>query len=81
MTGPWRKARGQSQNPGILFWRCLWERGAVHEQNYVEHLKAGGLDVIRIEGIDVNAEAVAATIQAMQSGVPVIVQGAALFAW
>lgn len=54
----------------------LWERGALHEQNYVEHLKASGLDVIRIEGVDVSAEAVTATIDAMRNGVPVIVQGA-----
>lgn len=54
----------------------LWERGAVHEQNYVEHLKASGLDVVRIDGVDVSTDAVAATIEAMQRGVPVIVQGA-----
>jgi uncharacterized protein len=54
----------------------LWERGAVHEQNYLEHLKASGLDVVRIDGVDVSAEAAAATIDAMQRGVPVIVRGA-----
>ena len=67
------RSKPKSWNPLL---EVLWERGAIHEQNYVKHLKAGRLDVIRIEGIDVNEESVAATIRAMQSGVPVIVQGA-----
>jgi len=56
--------------------QILSERGAAHEQSYVEHLSAAGLDVIRIDGIDVTATAVAETYSAMQRGVPVIVQAA-----
>ena len=67
------RPKPKSWNPLL---EVLWERGAIHEQNYVEHLKASELDVIRIEGVDVDPEAVAATIEAMQHGVPVIVQGA-----
>ncbi|MFZ0208126.1 MAG: nuclease, partial [Roseiarcus sp.] len=54
----------------------LWERGAVHEQNYVEHLKRLGLDVVRIDGIDVTSEALEQTRSAMRGRANVIVQGA-----
>jgi len=67
------RPKPKSWNPLL---EVLWERGAIHEQSYVEHLKASELDVIRIEGVDVGPEAIAATIEAMQHGVPVIVQGA-----
>ena len=55
----------------------LSERGAAHEQNYVEHLKAERVwTSIRIDGVEVTHEAVAETLAGMRSGVPVIVQGA-----
>src|SRR5665811_120751 len=54
----------------------LWERGAIHEQNYVEHLQKNWLDVIKIEGFDVTDEAVGETLTAMKQGASVIVQGA-----
>ena len=54
----------------------LRERGAIHEKNYVEHLKNAGLDALRIDGIEVTDAAVAQTLSAMKKGVPVIVQGA-----
>jgi uncharacterized protein len=54
----------------------LRERGLLHEQRYVEHLAASGLDIIRIEGVDVTPDAVAQTQEAMRLGTPVIVQGA-----
>ena len=54
----------------------LAQRGAAHEQSYVEHLTGAGLDVVRIDGIDVTAAAVTETRSAMQRGVPVIVQAA-----
>ena len=54
----------------------LWERGAAHEKNYVEHLKNGGFDVTRIDGVEVTAEAVAQTLAAMKTGRQIIVQGA-----
>ena len=56
--------------------QILSERGAAHEQSYVEHLTKAGLDPVRIDGIDVTATAVAETRSAMQRGVPVIVQAA-----
>lgn len=56
--------------------QILSERGAAHEQSYVEHLTGAGLDVVRIDGIDVTATAVAETHSAMRRGVPVIVQAA-----
>ena len=54
----------------------LRERGAVHEQNYVEHLAKAGLEAIRIDGIEVTDAAVAETLAVMKKGVPVIVQAA-----
>ncbi len=56
--------------------QILSERGAAHEQEYVEHLRKAGLDVVRIDGIDVMNAAVADTYAAMRRGVPVIVQAA-----
>lgn len=54
----------------------LWERGARHEQAYVERLEAAGADCVRIAGIDVNDQAVAETTEAMRAGREVIIQGA-----
>jgi predicted RecB family nuclease len=56
--------------------QILSQRGASHEQSYVEHLTEAGLNVVRIDGIDVTSAAVAETRAAMQRGVPVIVQAA-----
>src|SRR5271169_2370588 len=56
----------------------LRERGLRHERAYVEHLRAKGLDVARIEGVGVDAGAVAATADAMRLGREVIVQAAFL---
>ena len=53
----------------------LWERGSIHEQNYVSHLQKAGLDVVRIDGVHVTDEAVKETLEAMQQGIAVIVQG------
>jgi uncharacterized protein len=41
--------------------QILSERGAAHEQSYVEHLTNTGLDPVRIDGIDVMTTAVAET--------------------
>jgi predicted RecB family nuclease len=54
----------------------LRERGAIHEQSYVEHLRNAGLQAVRIDGIAVTDAAVAETLAAMKQGVPVIVQAA-----
>ena len=56
--------------------QVLSERGAAHEQSYVEHLRQAGLDVVRIDGISVTQAAVAETRAAMQRGMPVIAQAA-----
>lgn len=56
--------------------QILAERGAAHEQSYVEHLTNSGLEVVRIDGIEVTSEAVAETRAAMQRGLPIIAQAA-----
>ncbi len=56
--------------------QILWDQGFVHEQNYVEHLTKDGVEVVRIEGIEVTDEAVSQTLAAMKRGARVIVQGA-----
>jgi predicted RecB family nuclease len=56
--------------------QILSERGVAHERRYVEHLTAVGLEVIRIDGIEVTDAAVGATHAAMRCGIPVIVQAA-----
>jgi predicted RecB family nuclease len=56
--------------------KILWERGLIHERSYVEHLTKAGLEVVRIEGIEVTSAAAAETVAAMKKGVQVIVQGA-----
>lgn len=60
------------------FLEILWERGAIHEQAYLDHLKASGLDAVRIDGVDITASSAEQTLRAMRSGVPIIVQGALL---
>src|SRR5262249_44098073 len=54
----------------------LRERGALHEKAFIDHLRAGGLDVVHIDGAEISAPAVAKTLDALRRGVPVIVQGA-----
>jgi predicted RecB family nuclease len=56
--------------------QILWERGSAHEQRYVEHLTNSGYDVVRIDGVDVTADAVEQTCAAMRAGASIIVQGA-----
>jgi predicted RecB family nuclease len=68
-----KQAKPKAWNPLL---EVLWERGSIHEQAYVDHLKAKGLEAVRIEGVEVTPEVVAATIEAMQKGVPVIIQAA-----
>ncbi len=56
--------------------QILWERGSIHEQNYVTHLEQAGLDVVRIDGVDITDDAVKDTLAAMKFGTAIIVQGA-----
>ena len=71
-------ARGTLPKPA--FWdpllQILWERGARHEQGYVEHLKAQGFSVTVIDGVGVDDDALAQTRTAMIEGHRIIVQGA-----
>jgi predicted RecB family nuclease len=53
----------------------LWERGARHERGFVDHLKTNGFAVTVIEGIGIDADAVARTRAAMTAGAQVIIQG------
>lgn len=54
----------------------LAERGALHEQGYLDHLKKTGLPVVVIDGIGVDPAAIAKTIEAMKAGTWVIAQAA-----
>ena len=56
----------------------LRERGLRHEQGYVDHLSAQGLDIETVAGVGLDEDAVAATAKAMRLGREVIVQGAFL---
>lgn len=71
-------AKGQLSKPKYYdpLLEALWERGTKHEQDYVEHLASLGLHVVRIDGVEITDDAVAATHEAMRAGVDVIVQGA-----
>jgi predicted RecB family nuclease len=71
-------AKGKLPKPSV--WdpvlEILVERGALHEQGYLDHLEANGFPVLRIDGIDVDTHAVARTLDAMHRGVPIIAQAA-----
>ncbi len=54
----------------------LRERGQRHEQGFIDHLSEQGLDVSRIDGVDITDESVAETLAAMQRGDQIIVQAA-----
>ena len=73
-----RVANGELEKPKV--WdpvlETLAERGALHEQGFIEHIKAGGLAVTVIDGVGVDAKSVAATSDAMARGDAIIVQGA-----
>lgn len=54
----------------------LLKLGTMHEEKYVEYLQNCGLDVVRIEGVDISNSAAQETVAAMKRGVEVIHQGA-----
>jgi hypothetical protein len=70
--------RGEIQKPSI--WDpsldLLVERGAIHEKGYIDYLAAGGRAITTIDGVGVDTAAVDATLAAMRTGVPIIIQGA-----
>ena len=71
-------AEGQIAKPKTFdpLLQILWERGAAHERNYVDHLTQAGLDVVRIDGVGLDEAAVCETLAAMKKGAAVIAQGA-----
>src|ERR1700693_1534750 len=71
-------ATGALEKPEIWapLLQLLWERGARHEQAFVDHLKSQGFNVTVIDGIGIDDEAIAGTREAMDAGEEVIVQGA-----
>ena len=70
-------ARGELDKP--LRWdpvlELLAERGALHEQSYLDHLELSGLSITRVDGIGVDPNVVEQTLDAMRRGVPIIAQG------
>jgi len=60
-------------DPGL---QILAERGDLHEKSFIKHLEDGGTPVTIVEGIGIDGASVAATVQAMKRGDPVIAQGA-----
>src|SRR6476620_11746945 len=54
----------------------LAERGALHEAAYVDYLRAGGSKIAHVSGSGIDLASVTETLNAMRSGVSVIVQGA-----
>jgi predicted RecB family nuclease len=54
----------------------LAERGALHEQAFIEQLEASGHPVTVIDGIGVDAVSVSRTSEAMKAGAEIIAQGA-----
>jgi predicted RecB family nuclease len=71
-------ANGKLEKPKI--WdpvlEALVERGALHEQGLIEHIKADGRAVTIVDGVGVDPGSVAATTDAMARGEAIIVQGA-----
>lgn len=58
------------------FAEILWERGVLHERQYVEQLRKDAYEVVTIEGVGITPEAVRQTQAAMNAGAQIIVQGA-----
>lgn len=54
----------------------LWERGARHEQGYVDHLEGLGLRGLTIGGFQIDTQSVSQTLAAMQQGYDFIAQAA-----
>jgi uncharacterized protein len=76
----WQAAEGRIERRVFRdpFLEVLWERGALHESSYVEHLASAGLQIVRIEGVGVTQEFVTQTLEAMRAGAQIIVQAALL---
>jgi hypothetical protein len=69
-------ANGELKKPKV--WdpvlETLAERGALHEQGFIEHIKLGGIAVTVINGVGVDSMSVAATGEAMARGeAPIVI--------
>jgi uncharacterized protein len=73
-------AAGRLRKPNVWdpLLEVLWERGKLHERNYVEGLRAAEFTVVLIDGVGVTPVSVEQTRAAMRAGAEVIVQGALL---
>ena len=71
-------ARGALERPRTWdpLLQILWERGARHEQGFIDHLKSQEFEVTVIDGVGIESDALARTRAAMASGAQIIVQGA-----
>ena len=71
-------ANGALERPKVWdpLLQILWERGARHEQGFVDHLRSNGFAVTVIDGIGVDNDTAARTKAAMVAGDQIIVQGA-----
>src|SRR5260370_42606120 len=69
-------ANGALEKPKIWdpILETLAERGKLHEQGFVDHVKAGGISVALIEGVGVDRTSVAETQNAVARGDTIIVQ-------
>jgi predicted RecB family nuclease len=71
-------AKGELDKPSI--WdpvlEVLAERGALHEQSYLDHLEANGFSIVRIDGVGLDTQSLSHTLDAMRDGAPIIAQGA-----
>lgn len=70
-------ARGELEAPKVFdpLLELLRERGATHEQSYIDHLEKAGFDVAPVNGGGAEAMPVDETIKAMGDGRQIIVQG------
>jgi predicted RecB family nuclease len=73
-----RVANGTLEKPKIWdpLLELLRERGALHEEGYVEHLRNSGSTVTVVNGVGIEQSAVTQTIDLMRGGSEIIVQGA-----
>ena len=59
-------AKGELHKPSV--WdpvlEVLTQRGALHEQSYLDHLKGNGFSIVRIGGVGVDAAAIAGDLAA-----------------
>ncbi|HEY7329496.1 MAG TPA: TM0106 family RecB-like putative nuclease [Gemmataceae bacterium] len=71
-------ARGELDKPAV--WDpvldVLAQRGAIHEERYLDHLVHTGFPVTQIEGVGIGSFTVSRTLDAMRAGAPIIAQGA-----